>query len=111
MYMLNFMCNYENQYIFIRTFLSLLMSSLFLSQFLLLFTLFTSFSKFIYSCRDNTMIGKCGKKSAKINLSKTWLLILSFEVFGAGYLSDLPCTLRTNAHGCQFGQRITLMPI
>ena len=36
--------------------------------------------------RDNTVICKCGKKSAKINLSKTWLLILPFEVFGAGYL-------------------------
>ena len=56
------------------------------------------------------MIGKC-RKSAKINLSKAWLLILPFEVFGAGYLKDLLCTLRTNAHGCQFGQRITLMSI
>ena len=68
MYTLNFMCNYENQYIFISTFLSTnVMSSLFSITFLLLFTLFTSFSKFIYSCRDNTMTCKCGKKSAEIN--------------------------------------------
>ena len=87
MYMLNFMCNYENQYIFIRTFLSTNVDIIIIFiTFLIVFTLFTSFSKFIYSCRDNTMICKCGKKSAKINLSKTWLLILTFEVFGAGYL-------------------------
>ena len=87
MYMLNFMCNYENQYIFISTFLSTNVDVIIIFiTFLLLFTLFTSFSKFIYSCRDNTMIGKCGKKSAKINLSKTLLLILPFEVFEADYL-------------------------
>ena len=85
MYMLNFMCNYENQYIFISAFLSTNVDVIIIFIILLLLsTLLTSFSKFIYSYRDNTMICKCGKKSAKINLSKTWLL--PFEVFGAGYL-------------------------
>ena len=36
---------------------------------------------------------------------------LPFEGFRVEYLLDVPCTLRTNAHGCQFGQRISLLPM
>ena len=35
--------------------------------------------------------------------------LLPFEGFMVGFLKVVPCTLRTNAHGCQFGQRITLL--
>ena len=37
--------------------------------------------------------------------------LLPFEGFRVEYLKDVPCTLRTNAHGCQFGQRISLLPM
>ena len=84
MYMLNFMCNYENQYIFISTFLSINVDVIiiFITFFFIAFYSVYIFFK-VYLL---TMIGKCGKKSAKINLSKTWLLILPFKVFGVGYL-------------------------
>ena len=83
MYMLNFMCNYENQYICISTFLSMNVDVI-----IIFITFFIAFYSVYILFKVNllTMIGKCGKKSAKINLSKTWLLILPFEVFGAGYL-------------------------
>ena len=83
MYMLNFICNYENQYIFISTFLSINVDVIiiFYKIFIAFYSVYILFKVYLL-----TMIGKCGKKSAKINLSKTWLLILPFEVFGAGYL-------------------------
>ena len=37
--------------------------------------------------------------------------LLPFEGLRVEYLQDVPCTLRTNAHGCQFGQRIFLLPM
>ena len=36
---------------------------------------------------------------------------LPFEGFRVEYLKDVTCTLRTNAHGCQFGHRISLLPM
>ena len=61
MYMLNFMCNYENQFLSTNVDVIIIFITI-----LLLFTLFTSFSKFIYSCRDNTMISKCEKSLPKL---------------------------------------------
>ena len=83
MYMLNFMCNYENQYIFISTFLSINVDVIiyFYNIFIAFYSVYILLKVYLF-----TLIGKCGKKSAKINLSKTWLLILPFEVFRAGYL-------------------------
>ena len=37
--------------------------------------------------------------------------LLPFEGLRVEYLQDVPCTLRTNAHGCLFGQRISLLPM
>ena len=37
--------------------------------------------------------------------------LLPFEELRVEYLQDVPCTLRTNAHGCQLGQRISLLPM
>ena len=37
--------------------------------------------------------------------------LLQFEGFRVEYLQDVPCTLRTHAHGGQFGQRISLLPM
>ena len=51
------------------------------------------------------MIGKCGKKSAKINLSKTWLLIFPFEVFGAGYLRTYLAPLEQRLMGASLVRR------
>ena len=59
----------------------MMMSSLFYDIFIAIYFVYNLFKVYLL-----TMIGKCGKKSAKINLSKTWLLILPFEVFRAGYL-------------------------
>ena len=88
MYMLNFMCNYENQYICIRTFLSTNVDII-----IIFYNIFDCFLLCLHPFQSlfthvETTQGfvNAEKKSAKINLSKNWLLILPFEVFGAGYL-------------------------
>ena len=45
------------------------------------------------------------------DLQRENLLPLILKCLGWAIFRTYPALLRTNAHGCQFGQRITLMPI